>query len=157
MYPSLIGAGVSKLYDLLQGATSGSTSSSNSSFSVPSSPTSSATPSPSQPSSSLSADLNQLFLDLQANQGAATPAAASGTGSTGSVASDLQNVFGDLKSAGAGHAHHHHPDNDGNAQSSGNAGSATANPFKNLAASLTAYANSQALTTSSGSTTSLTA
>ncbi len=176
MYASLVGAGVSKLYDLLQSATSSSTSSSDSSFSVPSTSSSSATPTTSTSSGSLSSDLNQLFLDLQASKGnavagtvasTATSGSAGGTGSVSGVANDLQSVFGDLSKSVGGHGHrHHHSDGNGGggqsaAATSGSttaaSGSANGSPFQGLASSLRAYSNSQGLTAGSGSTTSLTA
>ncbi len=161
MYASLIAAGVSKLSDLLQSATSSSASSSDTSFSVPSSSTSRTAPPATAPAGTLSTDLNQLFLDLQASQGATTPSATT----VGSVAKDLQSVGNDLgKSALGAHGHHHHhgADADGAGQTSAATSSPSGtsfpgNSFQSLASSLLAYSNSQGLTAGQGSTASLTA
>lgn len=173
MYASLIGAGASQLFDLLKSQTQSTTSS----FGV-ADPSASSTPSTASTGksagSSFSTDLNQLFVDLQSGSStssATTPATSTSTGATSTdptttVANDLQNVFNDLQKAGAGHGHHHHHDTDGDANSASTptgstsqtaTPSSTSNPFQSLASSLRAYANTQGLTSTQTSSTSLTA
>ena len=168
MYASLIGAGVSQLWDLLRSQTQSSNPS------TPSSGTTAPAPSSSDTTTSgtgrvgaLSSDLNTLMLDLQSGGTTSSSATASGTADpTTTVANDLQSVFGDLSKASAAHGHHHHHQAGGDAQSA-SSGSATTgataaqqsptNPFQNLAASLLAYTKGQGLAASQGASTSLTA
>jgi hypothetical protein len=77
----------------------------------------------------------------------------------------LQNAFNDLQKAGGGHHHHHHgasasasqTDPTSAASTSSSSTASTSNPFDNLASSLLAYVNTQGLTSSPTSSTSLTA
>lgn len=167
MYASLIGAGVSQLWDLLRSQTQSSDPSTQSSGTTPAAPSaSSATTTGTGRVAALSSDLNSLLLDLQS--GGTTPPATTASSSadpTTTVANDLQSVFGDLSKAGGSHGHHHHHA-DADAQNASH-GSATAgttglqqsgtNPFQNLAASLLSYTKGQGLTASQSTSSSLTA
>jgi hypothetical protein len=169
MYASLIGAGVSQLWDLLRSQTQSSNSSTPSSGTTATAPSASGT----TPNSGtgrvggLSSDLNTLMLDLQSGGTTSSSATASGTADpTTTVANDLQSVFGDLSKASAAHGHHHHHQAGADAQSA-SSGSATTgatgaqqsatDPFQNLAASLLAYTKGQGLAASQSASTSLTA
>lgn len=154
MYASLIGAGVSQLYDLLQSPTSGSTSAASSSFPISSNANSSTSTTTPVSVSPLGANLNQLFVDLQASR-SGTQASGS-TDPTAAVANDLQSIFGELsKATGAKGHHHHHQDVAGAQQQPGAGG--TASPFQSLASSLVAYAKGQSLGTNAASGSTLTA
>lgn len=168
MYASLIGAGVSQLWDLLRSQTQSSNSSTPSSGTTAAAPSASGTPATTSGTGrvgALSSDLNTLMLDLQSGGTTSSSAAASGTADpTTTVANDLQSVFGDLSKASAAHGHHHHHQAGGDAQSA-SGGSATTgataaqqsatNPFQNLATSLLAYTKGQGLAASQGASTSL--
>jgi len=149
MYASLIGAGVSQLWDLLKSQTqSSSTAATQPTETQPSA--SASTTIGTGTSGGLSTDVNHLLLDLQSSRG--TSASSSSTDATTNVANDLQSVFKDLgKAVGGGHGHHHQPDTA--TASTGIPASATtaANPFQNLAASLLAYTKSQGVAAAGGS------
>ena len=170
MYASLIGAGVSQLWDLLRSQTQSSNSSTPSSGTTTPAPAASGattTTSGTGRVGALSSDLNTLMLDLQSGGTTSSSATASGTADpTTTVANDLQSVFGDLSKASAAHGHHHHQQAGADAQNA-SSGSATTgataaqqnatNPFQNLAASLLAYSRGQGVAASQSASTSLTA
>lgn len=160
MYASLIGAGVSQLYDLFRSQTPSSAASTPSSGTTPPSPApasaSASTTTGTGRVGALSSDLNTLFLDLQS--GGATATSSSAADPTTTVANDLQSVFGDLSKARGAHGHHHHhADADAQSASSGSANTGATNPFQSLSASLLAYTKGQGLTASQSASTSLTA
>ncbi len=153
MYASLIGAGISQLYDLFKSQTSAQPNAKTSAQSsvaadveTPSSPSASSATTGTGAPAGFSTDLNKLLIDLQSG----SSATSSGSNATSTVSNDLQSVFKDLgKSVGGGAGHHHGPhlDKAGAAASSG----PSSNSFQNLAASLLAYSKTQGIAGVSGS------
>lgn len=160
MYASLIGAGVSQLYDLYKSATAKSGGTDTSSTPTTSTDATSAT-SAVKPTASTGASFSdavqKLLVDLQA--GSATSSTAPGTAAsadpTNTVAGDLQSVFKASGKAHGGHGHHHASAPPASAD--GTSPTRASNPFQGLASSLLAYAKNQNLGVAATSSTALTA
>ena len=162
MYASLIGAGVSQLYDLLRSQTQSPDASTPSAGTTPAAgKASGATTTGTGTAGGLSSDLNALLLNLQSGGATST---SNNADPTATVANNLQSVFGDLQKAGGAHGHHHRHHADAQSASSGSATTAgtdqpqsATNPFQNLASSLLAYTKGQGLSAGQSASTSLTA
>ena len=150
MYASLVGVGVSALWDLFKSQTqsAGATATPASPVESSASAQPAATSNPSAVGQ-LSTDLNKLLLDLQSDS-----AAAGGADPVKTVGTDLQSLHGDL-SKSVGHHHHRH----GAAAPQGAEGTdsaqSAANPFQSLASSLLAYTKGQALGATQAASTGL--
>lgn len=162
MYASLIGAGVSQLFDLYKSATakSGSTdtSSTPTSASATSAVTAASATSAVKPTASTGASFSdavqKLLVDLQAG-GATSNTAAASADPTNTVAGDLQSVFKAGGKAHGGHGHHHASAPPASADAT--SPTTASNPFQGLASSLLAYAKNQNLGVAATSSTALTA